>query len=150
MSKHYPHHHADLEQIISQQCPFKPTKLTVSTDLTYQIHASNTLALLQWLKESMTCQFNQLIDITAVDYLHYGESEWKTDNANTGYSRATTALKASSHPTEPDTRFVVVYQLLSTVYNWRIRIHALLNKNPPETSSITTLWPNANWLERET
>lgn len=45
-------------------------------------------------------------------------------------------------------RFVMVYQLYSTVNHTRIRIKTLIDLNE-NAETITDLWPAANWLERE-
>ena len=44
----------------------------------------------------------------------------------------------------------VVYHLQSFVNNHRIRIKTSTNLDNPEIPTITTLWPAANWMERET
>lgn len=55
------------------------------------------------------------------------------------------------YPASP--RFEVVYQLLSTRHNHRFRLKALLEETPDQTAaidSVTSLWPTADWHERET
>jgi NADH-quinone oxidoreductase subunit C len=44
----------------------------------------------------------------------------------------------------------VVYHLQSFVNNHRIRIKTVTDLDHPEIPTITTLWPAANWMERET
>jgi NADH-quinone oxidoreductase subunit C len=44
----------------------------------------------------------------------------------------------------------VVYHLHSFVNNHRIRIKAAVPINDPVLPTISTIWPAANWLERET
>jgi len=44
----------------------------------------------------------------------------------------------------------VIYHLHSFVNNHRIRIKTVTDLNQPTISSITKLWPAANWMERET
>jgi NADH-quinone oxidoreductase subunit C len=44
----------------------------------------------------------------------------------------------------------VVYHLQSFVNNHRIRIKTVTELNNPKIPSITTIWPAANWMERET
>ena len=48
-----------------------------------------------------------------------------------------------------DNRFCVVYHLLSISNNNRIRVKTYLNDEPPIIKSLTSLWPAANWYERE-
>ncbi len=44
----------------------------------------------------------------------------------------------------------VVYHVHSFVNNHRIRIKTVTELNDPKISTITTIWPAANWMERET
>ncbi len=46
-------------------------------------------------------------------------------------------------------RFEMVYHFLSLTHNRRLRIKARLAEKDPRIASLTTLWKNANWLERE-
>jgi NADH-quinone oxidoreductase subunit C len=63
--------------------------------------------------------YAMLLDLTCVDYL--GE--------------------------EP--RFEMVYHLFSLSSNRRLRIKARVSEKEPRIASLTPLWRNANWLERE-
>jgi len=49
---------------------------------------------------------------------------------------------------ERDRRFDVVYHMLSMAHNTRIRIKVTTNEEVP-VHSITSLFPNADWYERE-
>jgi NADH-quinone oxidoreductase subunit C len=51
------------------------------------------------------------------------------------------------YPDRPE-RFEVVYQLLSLTMNRRIRVKVSTDEATP-VPTVTTLWPNAGWLERE-
>jgi NADH-quinone oxidoreductase subunit C len=75
--------------------------------------------VMEFLKNDTRLLFDVLVDITAVDYL--GQ--------------------------EP--RFEVVYHLLSLSHNQRLRIKVGVNGEKPAIESMTALWGNANWLERE-
>jgi len=44
----------------------------------------------------------------------------------------------------------VVYHLQSFVNNHRIRIKTFTELNDPKIPTITSIWPAANWMERET
>ena len=44
----------------------------------------------------------------------------------------------------------VVYHLHSFVQNHRIRIKTATHLTNPNVPSVTTVWPSANWMERET
>ena len=50
---------------------------------------------------------------------------------------------------QPDSRFTVVYHLLSFDRNEDVRIKVPLTGESPSLPSITGLWPSANWYERE-
>jgi NADH-quinone oxidoreductase subunit C len=64
-------------------------------------------------------EFNMLLDLTCVDYLGR----------------------------EP--RFEMVYHLFSLPRTRRLRIKVRLDERDLAVDSITSLWKNANWLERE-
>ncbi len=64
-------------------------------------------------------EYTLLLDITCVDYL--GQ--------------------------EP--RFEMVYHLLSLAQNKRLRLKTRLSEKELRIASLTELWKNANWLERE-
>ena len=50
-------------------------------------------------------------------------------------------------PSRPE-RFEVVYMLLSVTKNHRLMVKVSAAENTP-VPTVTTLWPNAGWLERE-
>ncbi|HHF42768.1 MAG: NADH-quinone oxidoreductase subunit C [Candidatus Aminicenantes bacterium] len=64
-------------------------------------------------------EFTLLLDLTCVDYL--GDEE----------------------------RFEMVYHLFSLKNNLRLRIKARLKESDLKIASLTAIWKNANWLERE-
>jgi len=51
------------------------------------------------------------------------------------------------YPSRPE-RFEVVYMLLSVTKNHRLMVKVTAAENTP-VPTVTTLWPNAGWLERE-
>jgi NADH-quinone oxidoreductase subunit C len=71
------------------------------------------------LKQDTVCPFNFLSDITCVDWL----------------------------PNEP--RFEVVYHLLSIPKKERVRLKVRLESASPAVESVTSIWPGANYFERE-
>ncbi len=110
-------------------------------------HAS-LYAVLSTLKDKKSFQFDQLIDVTAVDYLRYGHSDWDTDAATTqGFSRAVSVDASTEENSKA--RFAVVYHLLSTVKNHRIRVKTYLDETHLIVPSVHLLWKSANWYERE-
>ena len=95
--------------------------------------------------------FELLMDVIAVDYLTYGDVDWKTNNAtSTGYSRA---VKPTIIPEIDETfkgRFAVFYQLLSISNNQRLTLKVFTSEsNPPSVPSLVDIWSSADWFERE-
>ena len=56
-------------------------------------------------------------------------------------------IAGADYPDRPE-RFEVVYMLLSLTKNHRIIVKCSTDENTP-VPTVTTLWPNAGWLERE-
>ncbi len=84
-----------------------------------------------------------------------GIFEWETDKAtSTGFSRGVEkSVEISSDATGTPTknyRFAVVYHLLSTTLNQRIRVRVILEDDSLMLDSVTDIWAAASWFERET
>lgn len=116
--------------------------------ITLEIAASDLLLCAKELRDNKNFQFNQLIDLCGVDYLTYGLDEWQTNDATfEGFSRGVLPIKPEyMHKKE---RFAVVYNLLSTVLNQRVRIKVCAPGEPPMLPSVMEIWQSANWYERE-
>ena len=71
------------------------------------------------LRDDPACPFNFLADVTCVDW----------------------------YPSEP--RFEVIYHLLSIPQKERVRLKVRLNGDSPVVESVTSVWPSANFFERE-
>ncbi|MFZ0287186.1 MAG: NADH-quinone oxidoreductase subunit C [Terriglobales bacterium] len=71
------------------------------------------------LRDDVNCPFNFLSDVTCVDW----------------------------HPREP--RFELIYQLLSIPKKERVRLKVRLGSDSPAVESVTSVWPAANFFERE-
>ena len=56
-------------------------------------------------------------------------------------------IAGADYPSRPE-RFDVVYMLLSVTKNHRLMVKVTAAENTP-VPTVTTLWPNAGWLERE-
>tara|TARA_B110001454_G_scaffold218637_1_gene247255 strand:- start:3205 stop:3789 length:585 start_codon:yes stop_codon:yes gene_type:complete len=96
-----------------------PNHSTISNDqIEIIIDKNNLIQNIQFLKDSLQCQFKQLTDIAGVDYP--GREQ----------------------------RFDVVYHFLSFKYNLRIRVKLLIAEND-SIESLTSVFPSANWFERE-
>jgi NADH-quinone oxidoreductase subunit C len=87
-----------------------------------ELDRSDILKAVSFLKASRG--FDVLMDLTAVDYLKYQS-----------------APKAA--------RFELVYYLMAMATRQRVRIKVAVPDTDPVAPSLTPLYGNANWLERE-
>jgi NADH-quinone oxidoreductase subunit C len=71
------------------------------------------------LRDDPNCPFNFLADVTCVDW----------------------------YPSEP--RLEVIYHLLSILRKERVRLKVRLETGNPTVDSVTSVWPAANFFERE-
>ena len=95
-------------------------------EVTVVVKAADYLAAMQTLRDDKTLAFEEMIDLCGVDYLNYGEGEWD------------------------GLRFAVVTHLLSIEHNWRVRVRVFCpDDDMPLVDSVTSVWRNANWFERE-
>ncbi|WP_150467548.1 NADH-quinone oxidoreductase subunit C [Francisella sp. SYW-9] len=93
--------------------------------------------------------FEQLTDVTAVDYLTYGQSDWQTGKAvsQQGFSRA---RQQDFKTVDVVNRFEIIYQLLSMANNVRVRVKCKLkDAQIILIDSVSDLWSSADWAERE-
>lgn len=112
--------------------------------------------------------FESLVDLCGVDYLGYGADEWDTETSSEGFSRGVEGrgpgrFRFGEAPSQqlpqpdgegaipvPQRRFAAVAQLLSVQHNRRLRVTCFAPSDDlPVVSSLTALWPVANWFERE-
>ena len=93
--------------------------------------------------------FDTLIDISGVDYLTYGESDWNAEASSSGFSRGRNTQEGEEVNPHPE-RFAVVYHLLSVANNERLRVKAYVSEELPMIRSVTSVWSSSNWYERET
>src|SRR6476661_2519305 len=95
-------------------------------EVTVVVKAADYLAAMQTLRDDKSLAFEEMIDLCGVDYLNYGEGTWD------------------------GLRFAVVVHLLSIEHNWRVRVRVFCpDDDMPLVQSITGIWRNANWFERE-
>lgn len=120
-------------------------------ELTIEVPRQKLIDIAQTLRDDPNLQFEQLMDLTVVDYLHYGLSEWETTSATTkGFERAVRAIQdAIPHSKWTKPRFAVVYHLLSIKHNWRLRLKAFVADEDLIIDSVIDVWNSANWYERE-
>lgn len=94
--------------------------------LTLWVKEQGIRDVLKYLKNETAKPYRMLYDITAID------ERVRTNRQN-----------------QPDSDFTLIYQLLSYDRNEFIRLKAPLKGNSPSLSTITDIWPSANWYERE-
>jgi len=120
-------------------------------ELAYETDAATLLEVCRTLRDAPELKFEILVDVSGVDYLHYGRDDWQTQSATrSGFSRARVARPDRPDPNETG-RFAVVYQLLSVTHNQRLRLAVkVADTEEPVVDSVTGIWASANWFERET
>lgn len=77
------------------------------------------------LRDESDFAFEEMIDLSGVDYSEYGDGAWQGP------------------------RFAVAYQLLSIKHNHRLRMKVFADDDMPVVDSVVTIWSSANWFERE-
>jgi len=125
--------------------------LIIATDeLTVEINAENLSEICVALRDEEPFNFEQLIDISGVDYLDYGISEWVTDKATgSGFERGVDNSHQQRVTAWEKPRFGIVYHLLSVSRNQRLRVRVFAEGEPPLLASVIDIWASANWYERE-
>ena len=109
----------DFEKIINSELTTKVMSSKLNHNQIYlSIDDEDLLNVILFLKTNSNTKFNQLIDITAVDY------------------------------PDKDLRFKIVYLFLSLEKNQRLILDLFVKENE-FISSLTSIFPSANWMERE-
>ena len=119
---------SDLNKLISNlKSTFPQATLNKQFDeVTLSVHGNAVIKILKKLKIGSHFKFIQLIDIAAVDYSQY------------------------HHNPSDESRYAVVYHLLSLKNNQRLRVRAFIEDNHfPVIETATTIYANADWYERE-
>jgi NADH-quinone oxidoreductase subunit C len=119
-------------------------------EIAIEVAPDDLLAACRELRDAPDLAFEQLVDLSGIDYLDYGRSEWTTQDATaTGFSRGVERAPRDEAPATPG-RFAVVYQLLSVSRNARLRLRCRCGSGePPMVDSVTGIWASADWYERE-
>ena len=117
------------KQIQSLKSFFKKRILSINEDkaeITITFDQENIIESLKVLRDRPEFDFKQLIDLCGVDYQDF---------------------KIAAHD---EKRFCVVYHLLSLKNNQRLRVKVFAEDDEfPIFPSMTEVWPNADWYERE-
>jgi len=89
-------------------------------DWTIIVPVAQLSAVVRHLRDAADARFDYLSDLTATDW----------------------------PPRTTEGRFDVVYMLYSTRLRHRVRLKVKVGEQQP-VASVTSIWPGANWLERE-
>ena len=119
---------SDLNKLISNlKSTFPQAVVNKQFDeATLSIYGNEIIKTLKKLKTGAQFKFLQLIDIAAVDYSQYPQKLFDNN------------------------RYAVVYHLLSIKNNQRLRVRAFVEDNNfPVIETVTTIYANADWYERE-
>jgi NADH-quinone oxidoreductase subunit C len=93
-------------------------------EVTVAIPAENYLDAMRQLRDDSALRFEQLMDLSGIDYSEF-----------TGYQGK---------------RYAAVSQLLSITHNWRLRVKVFAPDDEfPVVASVTEIWNSGNWYERE-
>lgn len=93
-------------------------------ELTVIVSAADYLAVALLLRDTPSCQFEQMIDLCGLDYSEF--NAWE------------------------GSRYAVVVHLLSVTLNQRIRLRVFApDDGMPIIPSVAEIWSSANWFERE-
>ncbi len=127
-------------------------------ELGFDLDAPDLVATATALRDEEAFSFESLIDVCGIDYLGYGQVEWRTEGATgTGFSRGVDSGSRSGRPAAPaakslsfPARFAGIYHLLSLRHNLRLRLRVFAQgDSPPLLPSVTGVWQAADWFERE-
>jgi NADH-quinone oxidoreductase subunit C len=122
---------------------------SLPAEVTIEVAPEHLLEICQGLRDAPDLAFEQLTDLSGIDYLDYGRSEWATESAtSTGFSRG--VERGVDRGGDGGERFAVAYHLLSVARNTRMRLRCRCAPGePPVLDSVTGIWASANWYERE-
>ncbi|MBX3704413.1 MAG: NADH-quinone oxidoreductase subunit C [Steroidobacteraceae bacterium] len=118
-------------------------------EIAIEVAPEDLLEVCTALRDAPELAFEQLTDLSGIDYLEFGRSEWATESATaTGFSRG--VERVTTEGIEGGPRFAVAYHLLSVARNTRLRLRCRpAPGEPPMVDSVTGIWSSANWYERE-
>jgi NADH-quinone oxidoreductase subunit C len=143
----------NLKELISTTLGEMATEITIAhREVTVEVPKADITKACRKLRDTEALEFDMVIDVCGVDYLHYGIAEWETHSASgTGFDRGVESASEKERVIEWNKpRFAVVYHLLSTVNNQRVRVKAFLTEEDLMIDTVVDVWPGANWFERET
>ena len=121
---------AKLDQLLSDLKTALGDKITKHIvalgEVTIECKDADYLDVCQILRNDAALKFEQLIDLSGVDYQSYGDGLYE------------------------GIRYAVVCHLLSVSLNHRVRLRVFAeNENFPILPTVVEVWSSANWYERE-
>ena len=102
--------------------PLNPQTTGQDAQLCVRVPVDRLLDVMRFLYEDEPCRFEQLCDLTCVDYLNFPQAR---------------------------DRYGVTYALLSISKGHRLWVRCFVNDPDPKVPSIVGIWKGAEWLERE-
>ena len=115
---------AELAQIVARLEAKFPAAIEETREFrgefTVRVKPDALVEMCAFLRDDPDCSFDILSDVSGVDY-------W---------------------PEEP--RFGVNYHLTSTRFRQQLRVKVRVTGTDPRVPTVTSVWPGANWFERET
>ena len=90
--------------------------------LCLRVPADRLLEVMRFLHADERYRFEQLCDLTCIDYLNFPKAR---------------------------DRYAVIYSLLSITKGHRLWVKCFVNDPSPEVPSVVSIWKGSNWLERE-
>ena len=108
------------------------TKLDVAFgEITIECKVDHLIDVCTKLRDHAELQFEQLIDLSGVDYAEYGSDGFTPSKCN-------------------GLRYASVLHLLSVSLNQRVRLKVFAQDDDfPVLPTLVEVWPAANWYERE-
>lgn len=117
---------------------------------TIELSPQHLLPVAETLRDNPKLRFDMLVDLCGVDYLEYGQTQWRTEETTaSGFSRAVQLAPDEQIVNWNKPRFAAVYHLLSTPHNQRVRLRVLAEGDPILIPSVMPIWRSADWYERE-
>ena len=103
-----------------------PEPSVAGPEVTIVVDAQRWPGVARTLRDAPQLRFDTLLDVCGLDYLGYANRERES------------------------ARYAVVYHLLSVELNHRLRVRVFCaDEALPQIDSVISLWPSANWYERE-
>jgi NADH-quinone oxidoreductase subunit C len=121
-------------------------------DATVVLRRESALEVARFLKDDAALRMNFLIDVTAVDYSAFGKHPVPAFFASSGVAVGPTPQIPDEEPwpgPPAPSRFAVVYHFYSMALKHRLRLVVPVEESAAEVDSLSSLWPGADWLERE-